>query len=63
MILKKDGEECVTMANPHKSTMTFRPESLNAIDRKTVGSKESHGRLESSWAWRMSKMPALGTRP
>ncbi len=63
MILKKDGEERVTMANLHKSTMTFRPESLNAIDRKTAGSKESHGRLESSWAWLMSKMPSLGTRP
>lgn len=63
MILKNDGEERVTTANLHKSAMTFRPESLNAIDRNTAGSKESHGRLESSWAWMMSKMPSLGKRP
>jgi hypothetical protein len=37
MILKKDGEERVKTANLHKSTMTFRPESLNAIDRNIAG--------------------------
>ena len=63
MILKKGRRGACHDGEPHKSTMTFRPESLNAIDRKTAGSKESHGRLESSWAWLMSKMPSLGTRP
>ena len=63
MILKKDGAERVMTANPHKSTMAFRPKSLNAIDRNIAGPKESHGRLESSWVWLMSKMPSLGTPP